>query len=264
MSDTEPALQAVIFDVDGTLADTERHGHRVAYNQAFEELGADWSWDEALYGHLLHVEGGTERLRHYLREYEPEFEPDEGRAAFVGAAHRRKNRHYHAMLGAGDIPLRPGVRRLIDEVRAAGLKLAIASSSLRANVRALLESTLAPDAEAWFDAFVTGDDVGCKKPDPEIYRRVLERLDLPPEACIAIEDSQNGCRAALASRLPTVVTLSSYTHTHDFAGAVLVADSLGEPERPWHIHAGSPTGNDYLDLAGLRTLHARALAGRTT
>lgn len=262
MTDTAPPLQAVIFDVDGTLADTERHGHRVAYNQAFEELGADWAWDESLYGRLLDVEGGMERLRHYLREYEPDFEPDEGQASFVGAAHQRKNLHYHTMLGAGEIPLRPGVRRLIDEIRAAGLKLAIASSSLRANVRALLESTLAPDAEDWFDAFVTGDDVASKKPDPEIYRRVLERLDLAPEACIAIEDSENGCRAAVASGLPTVVTLSSYTHSHDFAGAVLVADSLGEPGRPWHIHAGPPLGDDYLELDGLRRLHARALAGR--
>ncbi len=264
MTDPARPLQAVIFDVDGTLADTERHGHRVAYNQAFEELGADWTWDESLYGYLLNVEGGAERLRHYLREYEPDFEPTEGRAAFVGAAHRRKNLHYHAMLGAGDIPLRPGVRRLIGEVREAGLKLAIASSSLRANVRALLQNTLAPDAEDWFDAFVTGDDAVSKKPEPEIYRRVLERLDLPAAACIAIEDSQNGCKAALAAGLPTLVTLSSYTHAHDFSGAVLVADSLGEAGRPWHIHAGSAPGGDFIDLAGLRRLHARAAAGRTT
>ncbi len=261
MSETATGLQAVIFDVDGTLADTERHGHRVAYNQAFEDLGAAWTWDESLYGDLLHVEGGTERLRHYLREYEPDFEPTEGRAAFVGAAHRRKNLHYHAMLGSGAVPLRPGVRRMIDEIRAAGLKLAIASSSLRANVRALLVNALAPEAESWFDAIVTGDDVASKKPDPDIYRRVLERLDLSAARCIAIEDSENGCRAALAAGLPTIVTLSSYTHDHDFSGAVLVADTLGEPERPWRIHAGKADGRDWLDLDGLRALHARAVSG---
>lgn len=261
MSETATGLQAVIFDVDGTLADTERHGHRVAYNQAFDDLGADWEWGEDLYGDLLRVEGGPERLRHYLREYEPDFEPSEGRAAFVGAAHRRKNLHYHAMLGAGEVPLRPGVHRLIEEIRAAGLKLAIASSSLRANVRALLVNALDPDAEAWFDAIVTGDDVASKKPDPEIYRRTLERLDLPARACIAIEDSENGCHAALAAGLPTIVTLSSYTHAHDFSGAMLVADTLGEPDHPWHIHAGSPPGCDWLDLEGLRTLHAGARAG---
>lgn len=261
MSETATGLQAVIFDVDGTLADTERHGHRVAYNQAFEDLGADWEWSETLYGDLLRVEGGTERLRHYLREYEPDFEPSEGRAAFVGSARRRKNLYYHAMLGAGDVPLRPGVRRLIDEIRAAGLKLAIASSSLRANVRALLVNSLAPDAETWFDAIVTGDDVASKKPDPDIYRRVLERLDLPADRCIAIEDSENGCRAALRAGLPTIVTLSSYTHDHDFTGAALVADTLGEPDHPWQVHAGDPHGRDWLDLDGLRQLHASAVAG---
>ena len=261
MSKPAPALEAVLFDVDGTLADTERHGHRVAYNHAFADLGADWAWDESFYGDLLQIEGGTERLRHYLREYEPDFEPSEGRAAFVGAAHRRKNLHYHALLDAGWIPLRPGVQRVIQEVRAAGLRLAIASSSVRANVHALLVNTLGSGAEDWFDAFVTGDDVACKKPDPEIYLRTLERLGLSASACIAIEDSENGCRAALASGLPTVVTLSSYTHSHEFSGAVLVADSLGEPDRPWQIHRGSGTGADYLDLAGLRALHARAVAG---
>ena len=262
MTDAGSALQAVILDVDGTLADTERHGHRVAYNQAFRDLGADWQWDEALYGDLLHVEGGPERLRHYLREHAPEFEPTEGRAAFVGAAHRRKNVHYHAMLSAGEVPLRPGVRRLVEEVRDSDVRLAIASSSLRANVHALLVNAFGRDAEAWFDAIVTGDDVASKKPDPEIYRRVLERLDLPADACIAIEDSENGCRAARAAGLLTLVTLSSYTHEQDFTGSLLVVDSLGEPERPWRIVSGQAEGLDYCSLEGLRRLHARALAER--
>lgn len=252
------ALQAVVFDVDGTLAETERHGHRVAYNRAFDELGADWEWSESLYGDLLHVEGGPERLAHYLYEHRPDFTPDQGHDEFIGAAHERKNLHYHALLDAGRVPIRPGIRRLIGEVRNAGLRLAIASSSLRANVHALLARALDPAAENWFEVIVTGDDVACKKPDPEIYRRVLERLDLPPAACMAIEDSENGCEAAVTAGLPTIVTTSSYTGSHAFDGALLVADSLGEPDAPWRVRSGSDGGADYLDVPGLRRLHTAA------
>ncbi len=258
MSESHAVLRAVILDVDGTLAETERHGHRVAYNQAFDELGADWEWTEAFYGDLLDVEGGQERLDHYLRTYRPDFAPDEGIADFVGTVHRRKNAHYHAMLGAGRMPLRPGVRRLIDESRSAGLRLAIASSSLRANVHALLTQMLDPAAESWFDAIVTGDDIAQKKPEPEVYERVLERLDLFPEECIAIEDSPYGCRAAVAAGVPTLVTTSSYTSQHAFDGAILVADSLGDPDTPWHVARGDITGAAYLDLAGLKRLHEAA------
>ena len=143
---------------------------------------------------------------------------------------------------AGEVPLRPGVRRLMQAARDAGLRLAIASSSLRANVQALLAHGLSPDALDWFEAIVTGDDVASKKPDPEIYRRVLERLELPASACVAVEDSQNGCRAATAMGIPTIVTTSSYTDEHEFEGSLLVADSLGEPDAPWQIIAGSADG----------------------
>lgn len=258
MEDHNPPLQAVIFDVDGTLADTERHGHRVAYNQAFEELGADWSWGEALYGDLLDIEGGQERLSHYLAAYRPDFTPQEGRDAFIGTAHDRKNRYYHRLLATGAVPLRPGVERLMHEVRGTGLHLAIASSSMRANVRALIEHGLGAGALDWFEAVVTGDDAATKKPDPEIYRRVLERLDLAPTACIAIEDSRNGCNAAIAAGLPTVVTTSSYTANQAFDGALLVADSLGEPDQPWHVFIGDSAGAAQLDVATLRRLHAAA------
>lgn len=259
MPDPDPrSLQAIIFDVDGTLAETERLGHLVAYNQAFEELGADWEWSDAFYGDLLRIEGGAERLDHYLGKYHPEFESAEDRAAFVSDAHGRKNVHYRALLDAGQVPLRTGIRRLIAEARSEGIRLAIASSSLRANVLALLTTELGDDAESLFDAIVTGDDVNYKKPEPEIYRRVLERLDLPASACIAIEDSENGCRAAVACGLPTIVTISSFTSGHSFGGSLLVVDSLGEPDRPWHVIAGSAGGAGYLDVATLRRLHAGA------
>lgn len=251
-------LQAIIFDVDGTLAETERHGHRVAYNQAFGELGADWEWSDTLYADLLQIEGGAERLSHYLAEYRPDFTPEHGRGEFVGTAHARKNVHYRALLEAGEVPLRAGVKRLIEEAREAGLQMAIASSSLRANVCALLTTAIDPDAEQWFETIVSGDDVARKKPDPEIYRRVLERLGLPAAACIAIEDSENGCRAAVACGIPTIVSTSSYTGDHDFSGSLLVVDSLGEPGVPWRVIAGSAGGAEYLDLATLRRLHAQA------
>lgn len=253
-------LQAIIFDVDGTLAETERHGHRVAYNQAFGELGADWEWTDSLYGDLLQIEGGAERLAHYLAEYRPDFTPEDGRDDFVGTAHARKNIHYRTLLEAGEVPLRAGVRRLLGEARDAGLRLAIASSSLRANVCALLTTAIDPDAEAWFEAIVSGDDVARKKPDPEVYRRVLERLDLPAAACVAIEDSENGCRASVACGIPTIVSTSSYTGDHDFPGSLLVVDSLGEPGLPWRVIAGSAGSADHLDIATLRRLHARAQA----
>ena len=254
-----PSLEAIIFDVDGTLAETERLGHRVAYNQAFDELGADWQWGDTMYGDLLQIEGGAERLDHYLSEYRPDFVPADERDEFVGAAHARKNLHYRALVEAGEVPLRAGIRRLLEEARTAGVRLAIASSSLRANVCALLDNALGAGAENWFEAIVTGNEVARKKPDPEVYRRVLERLALPPQAAIAIEDSENGCRAALACGVPTIVTTSSYTADHDFAGSLLVADSLGEPGAPWRVIAGSPEGADYLDLATLRRLHAQAV-----
>lgn len=259
MPDPAPQpLEAIVFDVDGTLAETERLGHLVAYNQAFDDLGAEWEWSDAFYGDLLRIEGGAERLDHYLYEYRPEFSGPEDRAAFVDDAHGRKNTHYRRLLDAGEIPLRPGIRRLIDEARAAGLRLAIASSSVRANVFALLNNELGEDADDLFDAIVTGDDVSRKKPDPEVYRRVLDRLDLPAAACIAIEDSENGCLAAVRCGLPTIVTVSSYTGAHEFPGSLLVADSLGEPDQPWHVIAGSPGGATHLDVATLRRLHAQA------
>lgn len=260
MTDPDTTLHAVILDVDGTLADTERHGHRVAYNQAFEELGTDWQWTESFYGDLLDVDGGMERLGHYLRTYQPGFAPSEGIDRFVGDVHARKNAHYHAMLGNGQVPLRPGVRRLIRECHDAGLRLAIASSSLRANVHALLTRMIDADAESWFEAIVTGDDISRKKPSPEVYERVLERLALTPGQCIAIEDSGNGCRAAVTAGVPTIVTTSSYTSEHAFDGAILVADSLGEPDTPWRVARGDTGGATYLDAQGLRRQHALALS----
>lgn len=253
-------LQAVIFDVDGTLADTELHGHRVAFNQAFAEAGLDWTWSPALYGELLKVTGGKERIRRYIDEYVPGFSGPADLDGFIAGLHRAKNGHYAALAAAGKIPLRPGVRRLLDEARAAGLRLAIATTTSFENVEALLTHALAADAMNWFEVIAAGDVVPAKKPAPDIYHHTLRELGLPASACLALEDSANGLRSALAAAIPTLVTVCDYTRQDHFGGAALVVDQLGEPGQPFSLIDGEwdDTSAAWIDVAALRRIHRRA------
>ena len=214
-------LQALIFDVDGTLAETEEW-HREAFNAAFAAAGLGWEWDQALYARLLAVTGGKERIAHFqeVADIAPRLS-----AAEIAALHADKTTRYAARVAGGGLQLRPGVARVLSEAHAAGLRLAIATTTSRANVDALL-AACAPLPD--FEVIAAGDEVSRKKPAPDIYDAALARLGLPADACLAIEDTENGLRSAAGAGLRCVMTLSAYGGAGPFEGAALVVRDLQE------------------------------------
>lgn len=248
-------LKALIFDVDGTLANTERDGHRIAFNLAFAEAGLDWNWDVALYGKLLAVTGGKERMKHYVDHYRPDYAKPSNFDEMIAELHRNKTRHYAEMAAQGGIPMRTGVKRLLNEARGAGLRLAIATTTTPQNVTVLLEHSLGAGSVDWFEVIAAGDIVPAKKPAPDIYHYALQHMDLPASDCLAFEDSENGLRASLAAGIKTLVTVNDYTHDHDFHGAATVLTSLGDPDEPNQWLAGLKIDQPYVDVAYLRMLH---------
>ena len=220
-------LQALIFDVDGTLADTEA-AHRAAFNLAFEQEGLDWVWDEALYTRLLDVSGGKERLLHYWTQRHPEVRDVDGAGVrdTIARLHELKTAAYEAMVNDGAVSLRPGVLHLIDAASQAGLQLAIATTTSPVNIAALLRAAIGSDWRQFFGIVEDASTAAIKKPHPQVYLQTLQRLQLPAAACLAFEDSANGLRAARGAGLATVITPTGFTADHDFSGALKVLPNL--------------------------------------
>jgi HAD superfamily hydrolase (TIGR01509 family) len=220
-------LKALIFDVDGTLADTE-HAHLKAFNQAFAQEGLDWHWSEAEYTELLNISGGKERMLHHWRQVEPNMKEVQAGAVSdtIERLHQVKTAFYEAAVRNGEVSLRPGVLALMQEAREQGLQLAIATTTSPANIAALLTAAIGPDWRTHFLAVGDASSSPIKKPDPQVYRQVLSDMGFEASECVAFEDSSNGLRAANAAGLKTVITPNAFTDHHDFRAAWRVVPDM--------------------------------------
>lgn len=236
------ALKALVFDVDGTLADTEM-AHLAAFNHAFAEEGLDWHWDEPNYTKLLEISGGKERMLHYWKQVHPDVKDIDGGGLqdTIDRLHAMKTAAYENAVQSGAVQLRPGVLNLIQKAHQAGLRLAIATTTSPVNIAVLLRNAIGPD---WKELFAVIEDASTapkKKPHPQVYTQTLTRLALTGADCLAFEDSSNGLRAAVSAGLPVIVTPNSFTAHHDFAGALKVLPDLSgttvEQLRVWHTAA---------------------------
>jgi HAD superfamily hydrolase (TIGR01509 family) len=258
LQETPVNFKALIFDVDGTLADTEEL-HRQAFNEAFFSCGVRWRWGPALYADLLQITGGKERIAHYISQQQlPAVE--RGRLLrLIPQMHAAKTRLYRELIALGHLHPRPGVLRLMTEARMAGIKLAIASTTSPENVESLLLASFGHDAPRWFSAIATGDIVPRKKPAPDIYELALKMLGTPAQSAVAVEDSELGVRSAKAAGLFTVATPSLWTIGQDFSCADLVLTSLADPDKPLYATDEQRVGAKYLGLEQLGRLHAASL-----
>ncbi len=224
-------FKAIIFDVDGTLSETE-DTHRKAFNQAFDEKGLPWRWDRRLYRQLLTVTGGKERIRHFIEGHDPDRLLSKDLDGYIRDLHAEKTAIYTRMVAAGEAKLRPGIRSLIDKSFEDGIRLAIATTTSLPNVEALLLSTYGEQGIDKFEVICAGDVIERKKPAPDIYLLALEKLGLPAEDCVAIEDSRNGLLSAHHAGIATLITPGIYTDDQNFDEAVLVTSNLDDVDFP--------------------------------
>jgi HAD superfamily hydrolase (TIGR01509 family) len=253
MVSSPPRLSAVLWDVDGTLAETERDGHRVAFNRAFESCGLPWRWDDRYYGPLLRVSGGFERLLHDMANRADAPVSLEERAALARAIHTKKNAYYAELVHSGALALRHGVMALMRECREHDVTMGTTTTTSRANDEALLKVHLGARWREWFAVVVCGEDVERKKPDPEVYARAVAALGLSPHDALAIEDSPDGAAAASAAGVPVIVALSTYFADTHIEGALAVGPGLHE-RQGWQ--PGLRVQNDSRETVGLADLEA--------
>ncbi|HEY9078766.1 HAD family hydrolase [Magnetovibrio sp.] len=233
-------MKAVIFDVDGTLADTE-DAHREAFNDAFAKAGLDWVWDRDLYKHLLKVTGGKQRIRFFLEERDPEFLQRDDIDELIPALHKSKTDFFVARLQNGQVPLRPGIEDLINECRAKDMTIAIATTTTPVNVETLLRVNLGDESLNWFACIGDGGKVPVLKPEPDVYNWVLDQLGLEAKETLALEDSRNGLVACERAHVPCLIVTNDYTLGQDFGGCL----------DQWESYEG-------VTLAKLQDVHGRA------
>ena len=221
-------IKALIFDQDGVIIDTERDGHRVAFNRTFKEFGFKFDWDVEHYHRLLQIAGGKERMKHHLHEkgFGVEVKPEE-EEELIKKLHKRKTDLFIELIESGELPLRPGVKRIMKEAMGKGLKLGICTTSNEKAAQAVAYKIL---KDIKFDFVLAGDIVSKKKPDPEIYLLALSKTGLKPEQCIVIEDSRNGVLAAKAAGMHVVTTTNGYTEKEDLRESDIIVTCLGDPD----------------------------------
>ena len=212
-------MKALIFDVDGTLADTE-DAHREAFNDAFKDFGFDWHWDRVLYKKLLKVTGGKQRIRFFLEDHHPDVLERDDIDELIPNLHKTKTKHFVERLKNGQVPLRPGIEELINEARAKDLTIAIATTTTPVNVQTLISVNLGEEALDWFACIGDGGVVPILKPEPDVYNWVLDKLGLEPGETLALEDSRNGLVACERSGVPVLVVTNDYTEGQDFTGCL--------------------------------------------
>lgn len=253
-------LRALIFDCDGVLAETERDGHRVTFNAAFEAAGLPTHWDDATYGELVLISGGKERMRHYFTQHPEQLPAGTDLDELVVALHKDKTRRFGELSASGGLPVRAGINRLIDQAHENGVKLCICTTSNEKSVRALMNAILGEERTSWFDEVLAGDIVPRKKPAPDIYLLAQERLQVKPEECFVVEDSHNGLVAASEAGLSCLITVSHYSAEEDFTGADLTISSLGDPGQPaidfLQYNPAVPASTQFINLKHLQAILA--------
>mgnify|MGYP001422145794 FL=1 len=240
-------LSAVLFDVDGTIAETEDL-HRKCFNESFKEFNLDWFWDEAIYKELINIGDGKERIEHYIKRAWPEMLEYKNLTKYINSIHKVKNELFEDYILESEINLRPGFKRLIKNLKANNVRIVSVSSTSEKNLITLFERGLNIDPGSTFDLIAHGDCTENKRPSPEIYEWILEKLRLPSQSCIAIEDSLRGVESARNANIEVLVTPSSYTKHENFKDAKVVVSDLGEEDRPFKKIRGNVFQHKYVDF----------------